>query len=615
MSLRIRTARWFELLLPRLQLPQALDLLARAGAVELEAQPDPDWAPVEINALRSLMVDAEQLRRRYLAFLPLPRVPSESAPGLAPGLAAEARLTVAVAQLKAWEQAAAAEIADVERLQGECGELRCIADFLCAIAAEPEAARELDFGALARPLNRLVAALFVLPADVAIPQDANPILVQRVHAADHLYALVLGAEADIVVLARKLGGREARPLSIPAWLDGRADQALAQIRNHIGLVEHQIGEHRRRIDALSDEHHISEALSEIERLQWLTDHLGTLATSEHLGRITGWTVSQTPQELTAPLQRAGLSAVADFPKPPSGYRPPTISDNPRWARPFELFLQLAGTPNRDEADPSMLVAFIAPLMFGYMFGDLGQGLLLFIAGLLLRRRWPMFGMLVPGGLLAMGFGLLFGSVFTSTHWIPALWTDPIRDPLPVLGVPLAGGALLILLGMVLNAMTAAWGGQLANWLREEAGLVPLYLAGFVALLDGGLAIAIAAFGALWFVLAPALGSASAWRRLPARAGELLERMLQLAVNTLSFIRVGAFALAHAGLSLAVAALAEAAGGLPGRLAVLVAGNLLILALEGMVVGIQTTRLLLFEFFIRFVRGDGRPFRPLLPAGH
>ena len=99
-----------------------------------------------------------------------------------------------------------------------------------------------------------------------------------------------------------------------------------------------------------------------------------------------------------------------------------------------------------------------------------------------------------------------------------------------------------------------------------------------------------------------------------RAGELIETGLQLVVNTVSFARVGAFALAHAGLSAAVVGIGEATGNRIGYAVALVLGNLLIIALEGLIVSIQTTRLVLFEFFIRFLRGDGRPFKPLPPPG-
>jgi V/A-type H+-transporting ATPase subunit I len=124
---------------------------------------------------------------------------------------------------------------------------------------------------------------------------------------------------------------------------------------------------------------------------------------------------------------------------------------------------------------------------------------------------------------------------------------------------------------------------------------------------------LAVIGALWYVG----GHAGIDRTHPLRAAgvaaaELVEQGMRLAVNTLSFARVGAFALAHAGLSQAVLSLAEATPSAAGWWVVLVAGNLLIIALEGLVVSIQTTRLILFEFFIRFLRGEGRPFRPVAP---
>jgi V/A-type H+-transporting ATPase subunit I len=94
----------------------------------------------------------------------------------------------------------------------------------------------------------------------------------------------------------------------------------------------------------------------------------------------------------------------------------------------------------------------------------------------------------------------------------------------------------------------------------------------------------------------------------AGLGSALESAFQLVINTLSFARVGAFGLAHAGLGSTTVALAETAGA--GAPAVLVLGNALIILLEGLVVSIQTARLVLFEFFIRFLRGEGRAFRPL-----
>ena len=91
---------------------------------------------------------------------------------------------------------------------------------------------------------------------------------------------------------------------------------------------------------------------------------------------------------------------------------------------------------------------------------------------------------------------------------------------------------------------------------------------------------------------------------------LFRSIFQLLINTLSFARVGAFALAHAGLSAAVVALMESSESMVLRALVLLLGNVIILALETLVVAIQTTRLVLFEFFTKFLVAEGRPFRPL-----
>jgi V/A-type H+/Na+-transporting ATPase subunit I len=95
----------------------------------------------------------------------------------------------------------------------------------------------------------------------------------------------------------------------------------------------------------------------------------------------------------------------------------------------------------------------------------------------------------------------------------------------------------------------------------------------------------------------------------AAIGHLLESGMQILVNTLSFARVGAFALAHSSLSVAVVTMADSAP-LWAAILIMVLGNVVIILLEGLVVSIQTTRLVLFEFFNRFLRGTGRVFRPL-----
>ena len=95
--------------------------------------------------------------------------------------------------------------------------------------------------------------------------------------------------------------------------------------------------------------------------------------------------------------------------------------------------------------------------------------------------------------------------------------------------------------------------------------------------------------------------------------ELFEVLLSYFSNTLSFVRVGAFAVSHAAMMEVVLMLAGAEAGSPNWL-VVVLGNLFVCGLEGLVVGIQVLRLEYYELFSRFYRGSGREFKPYGKAG-
>jgi V/A-type H+-transporting ATPase subunit I len=273
---------------------------------------------------------------------------------------------------------------------------------------------------------------------------------------------------------------------------------------------------------------------------------------------------------------------------------------------------MLGVPASSEVDPTRIVAIIGPLIFGYMFGDVGHGAILFIAGLALARRWPALRLLIAGGLSSMLFGVLFGSVFGREDIIGAAWVRPLEAPVTILFVPLVGGAVLLLLGLLLDALQAYWQHRGRHWLETGAGLALCYISLLGAFFEPLLLWAALA-GALWFACGHALVVES--QRLAAvgkAAGEFVEIMLQLGVNTISFVRVGAFSLSHAGLCVAVVGVASAPSSPVASAIIELLGNVVVIGLEGLVVGIQTTRLVLFEFFVRFLRVEGRPFRPLTP---
>jgi len=168
--------------------------------------------------------------------------------------------------------------------------------------------------------------------------------------------------------------------------------------------------------------------------------------------------------------------------------------------------------------------------------------------------------------------------------------------------------VLLTIGLLLNAVEAHWRGELRGWFCSEVWLVVGY-GGLLAAIGDSRWLLVAAAGALLFCAGRALHARSPNVAITAIA-ELVERTLQILINTLSFARVGAFALAHAGLSSAIVALMDASSSTVGKALVLLAGNAVVLVLEGLVVSIQTTRLVLFEFFTRFLTAQGRVFHPL-----
>ncbi len=209
----------------------------------------------------------------------------------------------------------------------------------------------------------------------------------------------------------------------------------------------------------------------------------------------------------------------------------------------------------------------------------------------------------------MIFGLLFGSLFGIEHVIPALWLHPMSQPLTVLVVPLLFAVGLLSLGYLLSGLGALRRGQLGDWLLVDAGFLVMYLGLVLMLVVDGAGLGwLPVAGLAWYLFGSYL-VAQRWLGAVTAVGHLLENGLQLLTNTLSFARVGAFALAHTALSSAIVTMADAAPSW-AAVVVLVLGNVVILLLEGLVVSIQTTRLVLFEFFNRFLRGTGRVFTPL-----
>jgi V/A-type H+-transporting ATPase subunit I len=599
MTLRPASACWFELLTSREELGATLDCLAGTGTVQLEAYSRSEQR-LALPDLRATLTEYETLARRYGHYWPAAvdlRHAAEHDLLEAPRAALE--------RVRVWARAADPLIAELEEL-AQAEEDTALLAQLQAVSGDSLA--RLDQVARAGPV--LAGRAYLLP-EGGPPQAIPPqVLLQRVPLDERLFLLAVGPADEIALLDQALAARKARVIPLPSDLPADPPALGAHLEaRKAGIVRREQAA-RAALDALNGQHGIAEALGELTLAAWLVTHVPELPVTEHFAWVTGWCADPDDTRLRAALDSRDLHYLLRFTPAPEDAVPPSVLRNPAWARPFEVFGRLMGVPGTREADPSMVLALVAPLMFGFMFGDVVQGLIVALLGFLVRNRLPALRLLVPGGLFAVAFGFAFGSVFAREDVIPALWVHPLGEPLTVLGTALGFGVVVILVGLLLNALQFHWRGELGRWAATEAGLLVAYVGVVGAFIDARLLWALP-LGIVWLLAGSALTARG--DRLGAvghAAGESVERLLQLGVNTVSFVRVGAFALAHAGLSTAVVGIAEAAG--PAYWPVLVIGNAAIIALEGLVVGIQTTRLILFEFFLRFLSAQGRPFEPLPP---
>jgi V/A-type H+-transporting ATPase subunit I len=596
MSLRPAAARWFELLVPRDAVAGALAHLSTTGHVQLQACAPQAFGSM-LEELRRVLDGQARLAQRFAGFWP------DAEPTLLSGDAA-AGAARALADLEGWAAGGELLVTELQQAQLDVENLRGLLTLATACGDRFDPRRLAAVGPL------LVARAYLASAVGPLPQASGDVLVSSGDAGRDRFLLAVGPAEDMEGLDAAWAALKLTRLNLATGLDRGEGSAVDALARRLEAGEREVQRLRARLDALNESHGIARCLGALQCAAWLVANVPDLQETANFARITGWCSDRRGRSLRAALQEADIGHVLCFPPPPAGAEPPVLLANPPWARIFETFARLLGTPGKGEADPSVLVAILAPLMFGFMFGDVGQGAVLVAAGLLLRRHLPATALLVPGGLAAMLFGLLFGSTFALEHMMPPLWVRPMAEPLTLLATSLLIGVLVIATGLAIDALQYVWRGCGGLWWRERFGLVLGYL---------GLVLAPLEVHALWLPVAGVLVQAGAALRasrgapLAALAGALgtaVETWFQLVANTISFVRIGAFALAHAGLNSVVE---ELAGGLHSavpHVAALVAGNAVILALEGLVVGIQTTRLVLFEFFIRFLRTTGRAFIPL-----
>ena len=425
-------------------------------------------------------------------------------------------------------------------------------------------------------------------------------------------------------------------------------ELIAEFEQKIPELEEKYKEAQRELDRYLDENQeqIERILSKLEVLYTYAGIRSKALQYNNSFIIVGWIPTENKKQLKQKLKKI-KSVEPDFSsaKDEMDKRPPVKLKNCFLAKPFEFYTDMYGVPKYNEIDPSLFIAITYIVIFGIMFADLGQGICLSIVGLLMwkLKKMKIGRILLPCGISAAIFGTIFGSVFGFEHLLDPMYHALFgleEKPIEVMAAEntntiilsaIAIGVVLLIIAMMLNVYTSFRQKNYGRALFSTSGIAGIVFYGSIIFGIAGqmflgwsvltlpyiLGLIVLPFILIFFAepLSDLVNGEKDWQ--PESWGgyivenlfESIEVILSYVTNTMSFLRVGAFVLVHAGMMMVVFVLAETVGGV-GYWAIVVLGNGLVMVLEALLVAIQVLRLAYYEMFSRFYSGEGRPFEPI-----
>ena len=427
-------------------------------------------------------------------------------------------------------------------------------------------------------------------------------------------------------------------------------ERIEDYKKEIPALEANVKKAQAQLDKYLDENkeQITNYLSKLEELYLYASIRSKALQYNNSFIIVGWVPTENKKQLSRRLKKI-RSIEVDFSdaKNELDKRPPVRLKNCFLAKPFEFYTEMYGVPEYNEIDPTLFIAFTYVVIFGIMFADLGQGLLLSVVGILMWKikKMKVGRILFPCGISAAIFGTIFGSVFGFEHLLDPMFhalgfeEKPMQVMNPentnsVILTAISIGVILLIVAMFLNVYSSLRQKNLGKALFGTSGLsgivfygaaifavvAEVFLGWHVVSLFYILGLIVLPFILIFFAepLGDLVNGKEDWQ--PESWGgyivenifESIEVLLGYVTNTMSFLRIGVFVLVHAGMMLVVFTLAETAGGefsIPYWI-IIIFGNALVMALEALLVSIQVLRLEYYEMFNRFYSGEGRPFNPV-----
>ena len=360
-----------------------------------------------------------------------------------------------------------------------------------------------------------------------------------------------------------------------------------------------------------------------------------MASSKKFFYLSGWVSKKSINKVEKVLNKyEGILTMYKEKDEVIGFIPPTKLKNIKLFKPFEYLVKMYGIPSYNEIDPTSFFSISYMFLFGAMFGDLGQGFVLLLGGIILAKAKGnkiLGGLLLRLGLSSMIFGTLYGAVFGFEDIIPALLMRPFENINKVLAGAVVIGIVLILISYIFGIVNKLKRKDIEEGIFGKDGLVGLlFYICLLTLIGGkllGKTILPMETGVVIILLSIALMifkeplSNLIMGKKPLYNEDIsgyyiegvfsiIETLLSMLSGTVSFIRVGAFALTHVGLFIAFQTIGELIGTTAGNIIVLILGNIIIIGLEGLIVFIQGLRLQYYELFSRYYKGEGKEFNPI-----
>ena len=540
-------------------------------------------------------------------------------------------------EVKKITELASEEHKNVDQLQSILNQLEPVADIDLDISAlrNPHFLFSMLGSMPAANMERLQTSLFRVPfVFLPLRQDNQNAVVWLV-----------GAKNNADILERAARSAYLNPLILPDVYHGTPAAIITSLKKNIEDSQKVIEAQKSEIAHLRKtyEKQIQSLLWEVRSSRMLTDAITRYGRLQYTYVVVGWAISAGVEDLRQRIKQVSKEAMLEaYPAKRDGdnLNVPVYLQHAKALLPFQSLVTNYAQPRYGELDPTWLIVVTFPLLYGAMFGDLGQGLVLALLGWLiasrkvkaLRSMAGLGGLIMACGLVAAVFGVLYGSVFGFEEGVHPLWMRPTDNIITILVIAIGAGLVILSIGFLLGIYNAwrmkEWGKMLFDH-NGIAGLVLYWsilgLAGSVTKL---LPIPSIVFIVLLMLSGIAIMFAEVFKNLleghrPLIEGgigtyliqaffELFEALITYLSNSLSYVRVGAFAVAHGGLSSAIlilATLVSADKGVGYWIVVLI-GNIFIIGFEGLIVGIQTMRLSYYEFFSKFFTGGGARFEPL-----